>query len=233
MSRKMLRNVEKTRSSSRQNAPDSLGHSTASRFTDHCTFCRHSLLLPLPPAGNWVRFSCSIPRLFVLSRNMSMINTTGKLASFGRFFIPFSLLSAHLARITGRKSFWHLRYLCQFTCPKARNLFVASPLHSRVSGSCAESGLQLLPCGFTGHYAIAPRPTPGPAGSGRARTHPTGYSQTPTAEFPMNSPARSEGRGSLVRCWSGRRWHNFPHPPVVIGNSLRPRFLQRVARHGI
>ena len=47
------------------------------------------------------------------------------------------LLSAHLARITGRKSFWHLRYLCQFTCPKAKNLFVASPLHSRASGRCA------------------------------------------------------------------------------------------------
>src|SRR5208337_2459935 len=97
MSRKMLRNVEKTRSSSRQNAPDSLATPLPpdSLTTDHWPlFCRHSLLLPLPPAGNRVRFSCSIPRLFVLSRNMSMINTTGKLASFGRFFIPFSSLPA-------------------------------------------------------------------------------------------------------------------------------------------
>src|SRR5271157_92620 len=36
----------------------------------------------LPPAGNWVRFSCSIPRLFALSHNLQMINTTGKLGSF-------------------------------------------------------------------------------------------------------------------------------------------------------
>ena len=34
----------------------------------------------------------------------------------------------------------------------------------------------------------------------------------PTAEFPINSPARSGGRGSLVRCSSGRRWQNFPFP---------------------
>src|SRR5208337_5363613 len=47
-------------------------------------------------------------------------------------------------------------------------------------------------------------------------------------EFPMNSPARSGGRGSLVRCWSGRRWHKAP-PRFVIGNSLRRRFLQRAA----
>jgi len=53
-------------------------------------------------------------------------------------------LSAHLAQITRRKSFWHLRYLCQFTCPKAKNLFVASPLYSRASGRCAESGLSLM-----------------------------------------------------------------------------------------
>ena len=47
----------------------------------------------LPPAGNWVRFFCSIPPLFVLSHSLPMINTTGKLASFGRFSITanFSL----------------------------------------------------------------------------------------------------------------------------------------------
>jgi hypothetical protein len=54
----------------------------------------------LPPAGNWVRFSCSIPRLFVLSHNMPMINTTGKLGSFWRFSITAgSLRSDSLATI--------------------------------------------------------------------------------------------------------------------------------------
>ena len=52
----------------------------------------------LPPAGNWVRFPCSIPRLFVLSHNIPMINTTGKLASFWRFSLTAgSLPSASLA----------------------------------------------------------------------------------------------------------------------------------------
>ena len=54
----------------------------------------------VPPAGNWVRFSCSIPRLFVLSHNMPMINTTGKLGSFWRFSITAgSLRSDSLATI--------------------------------------------------------------------------------------------------------------------------------------
>ncbi len=49
--------------------------------TDHASLAPR----PLPSAGNWVRFSCSIPPLFVLSHNMPTINTTGKLASFWRF----------------------------------------------------------------------------------------------------------------------------------------------------
>ena len=48
---------------------------------------RHS---PAPRAGNWVRFSCSIPPLLVLSHSMPMINTTGKLASFWRFPSPLA-----------------------------------------------------------------------------------------------------------------------------------------------
>ena len=47
---------------------------------------------PLPTAGNWVRFFCSIPPLFVLSHSMPMTNTTGKLASFW----PFSLTTGSL-----------------------------------------------------------------------------------------------------------------------------------------
>ena len=35
-------------------------------------------------------FSCSIPPLFVLSHSMPMINTTGKLASFGAFLSPLA-----------------------------------------------------------------------------------------------------------------------------------------------
>jgi hypothetical protein len=49
----------------------------------------------LPPAGNWVRFSCSIPRLFLLSHNMPMTKTMSKLASFWRFSITARSLSSH------------------------------------------------------------------------------------------------------------------------------------------
>ncbi len=59
--------------------------------TDNCS----PAPLPLAPAGHWVRFSCSIRPLFVLSHNISMINTTGKLASFRRFSITASSLSSH------------------------------------------------------------------------------------------------------------------------------------------
>jgi len=59
--------------------------------TDNCSPAPR----PLPPAGNWVRFSCSIRPLFVLSHNISMINTTGKLASFWRFSITARSLSSH------------------------------------------------------------------------------------------------------------------------------------------
>src|SRR5271157_2228328 len=58
----------------------------------------------------------------------------------------------------------------------------------------------------------APRPTPDQRRQVVRGPSPAGYCQTPTAEFPMNSPARSGGRGSLVRCWSGRRWHTSPLP---------------------
>ncbi len=56
--------------------------------TDHASLAPR----PLPSAGNWVRFSCSIPPLFVLSHSLPMINTTGKLASFWRFSIAASSL---------------------------------------------------------------------------------------------------------------------------------------------
>ena len=61
--------------------------------TDHASLAPR----PLPSAGNWVGFSCSIPPLFVLSHGMPMINTTGKLASFWRFSLTTgSLPSASL-----------------------------------------------------------------------------------------------------------------------------------------
>src|SRR5271165_2744199 len=61
---------------------------------------------PAPRTGNWVRFSCSISPLFVLSHSMPMINTTGKLASFCRFSLTTgSLPSDSLALTTGRCSF--------------------------------------------------------------------------------------------------------------------------------
>jgi hypothetical protein len=55
---------------------------------------------PLPSAGNWVRFSCRIPPLFVLSHSLPMINTAGKLGSFWRFSLTTgSLPSDSLATI--------------------------------------------------------------------------------------------------------------------------------------
>ena len=48
----------------------------------------------MPPAGNWVCFSCSIPPLFVLNHSLPMVNTMGKLALFGRFSITASLMSS-------------------------------------------------------------------------------------------------------------------------------------------
>jgi len=53
----------------------------------------------MPPAGNWVRFSGSIWHLFVLSHNMPMTNTTGKigfvLALFYHRQLPLFPLSGH------------------------------------------------------------------------------------------------------------------------------------------
>src|SRR5208282_4388426 len=39
---------------------------------------------PVPPAGNWLRFSGSIPPSFVLSHNIPVANTTSELASWYR-----------------------------------------------------------------------------------------------------------------------------------------------------
>jgi hypothetical protein len=50
----------------------------------------------LPPAGNWVRFACQIPPLFVLSHSLPMVNTMGKLALFWRFSITATSLPSGL-----------------------------------------------------------------------------------------------------------------------------------------
>ncbi len=49
----------------------------------------------MPPPGNWLRFSGSIPHWLVLSHNMPTINTADKLASFWRFSFTASSLSSH------------------------------------------------------------------------------------------------------------------------------------------
>ncbi len=109
MDRKMLRFVEKTRNSHTQNAPSepvgcvelAMTHRPASWLTPRPgnMFAPNVPLAPvlaphasrpLPSAGNWVRFSCSIPPLFVLSHSMPMINTTDKLALFGAFLSPLA-----------------------------------------------------------------------------------------------------------------------------------------------
>jgi hypothetical protein len=59
---------------------------------------------PSPSAENWVRFSCSIPPLFVLSHSMPTINTTGKLASFWRFSLTTDSLPSD-SLTTGHCSF--------------------------------------------------------------------------------------------------------------------------------
>ena len=150
----MLRFVEKTRSSNRQNAPSepvgcvelAMTHRPApgASFDALCSretwFAPNVPLAPvlaphasrpLPSAGNWVCFSCSIPPLFVLSHSMPMINTTDKLALFGAFLSPL-----------------------------APSLWIHWPLFFRPT----------------------PAPAP-PAGSGRAQRFPAGYCLTPTAEF--------------------------------------------------
>src|SRR5208337_2081820 len=57
--------------------------------------CSSSDPRPMPPAGNWLRFSGSLPPWLVLSHNMPMINTAGKLASFWRFSLTDSSHSSH------------------------------------------------------------------------------------------------------------------------------------------
>src|SRR5271165_352081 len=56
------------------------------------TFPWHLFSRPTPFAvgRKLASFSCSIPPLFVLSHSMPMINTTGKLASFGAFLSPLA-----------------------------------------------------------------------------------------------------------------------------------------------
>src|SRR5271165_6970855 len=49
---------------------------------------------PMPPAGNWLRFACSISPLFVLSHSLPMVNTMDKLALFWRFSITASFNSS-------------------------------------------------------------------------------------------------------------------------------------------
>jgi len=63
-------------------------------YSSIATAVGEALQSPAPRAGNWVRFSCSIPPLFVLSHNMPMINTTDKLASFWRFSLTTGSLSS-------------------------------------------------------------------------------------------------------------------------------------------
>ena len=106
MSRKMLRNAEFKRPDCRLSQE---GQEASFPISHIKPFARGNATEPahltlacvlLPPAGNWVRFSCSIPPLFVLSHSMPMINTTGKLASFWRFSLTTgSLPSDSLATI--------------------------------------------------------------------------------------------------------------------------------------
>jgi hypothetical protein len=62
------------------------------------------------------------------------------------------------------------------------------------------------------HWPLFSRRPPAQRGQVVRRPFPTGYCHLPTAGFPMNFPTRSGGRGSMVRCWSRRRWHKFPLP---------------------
>ncbi len=58
----------------------------------------------LPPAANWLCFSCSTPPWLVLSHNMPMINTTdstSELALFCHFSITASFTSSHSLVLRG------------------------------------------------------------------------------------------------------------------------------------
>ncbi len=59
---------------------------------------------PMPPAGNRLRFACSIPPLFVLCHSLPRVNTMGKLALFGRFSITFVSTSS----ISPATGYWPL-----------------------------------------------------------------------------------------------------------------------------
>ena len=74
---------------------------------------------------------------------------------------------------------------------------------------------------------VLPPPTPNQRGEVVRRPSPAGCCLPPTAEFPMNFPARSRGRGPLVGHWTGDA---FPFP-VRGPDSLR--HFQRAAHLGI
>src|SRR5208337_2218332 len=122
-------------------------------------------------------------------------------------WIPHYLDLSPNVPVTNTQSIW-LRFGA-FLSPSASSLHFHWPL---VTGHWS-----LLPRywpSFSGSTLHASRSTPHPHQRGQdvRGPSPAGYCHPPTAEFPMNSPARSGGRGSLVPCWSGRRWHNFPSP---------------------
>ena len=85
----------------------------------------------------------------------------------------------------------------------------------------------------SGHCSLASRPTPNQRGEVVCRPSPAGYRLPPTAEFPINSPARGGGRGALVRLLERTAMASLPLPRFVIGNSPWRRFLQGAAHLGI
>src|SRR5271157_1729818 len=121
-------------------------------------------------------FSCSIPPSFVLSHNMSIINTTSNWLCSGAFHSP------------PVPSLFSIRWLLTT---------ILSP--------------------------HAPRPTtPGPAGSGRAQTPPTGYCLTPTADL------SKIGRGPIST--NGPSIIEYVTEPGDSCREINPLFLARRRR---
>jgi hypothetical protein len=96
---------------------------------------------PLPSAGNWVRFFCSVPPLFVLNHSMPMANTTGKLASCCAFLSPLALsLRVHWPQFSRHSP------LPSTTLPRWLLPATERPIAKNQTGPISRSGSSISVC---------------------------------------------------------------------------------------
>ena len=102
---------------------------------------------PLPSAGNWLRFSCSIPHLFVLSHSMPMVNATGKLASFCAFLSPLApSLRVHWPQFSRHSP------LPSTTLPRWLLPATDRPIAKNQTGPISRSGSSISVCHRTSRF---------------------------------------------------------------------------------